>query len=104
MKEGITFAEIAKHNIESHEQEHEQGQKQEEEEEEEETPLVSGGITETTENLVVVVNGEISSSRTSSYANFHSVVESAVLVESEEEGHGKEEVSVAEEPAVQESA
>ncbi|KAF9327110.1 hypothetical protein BG006_009516 [Podila minutissima] len=100
MKEGITFAEIAKHNIESHEQRHEQGQKQEEEE----TSLVSGGITETTESLVVIVNGEISSSATSSYANFHNVAESAVLVEAEEEGHGKEEVSVAEEPAVQESA
>ncbi|KAG0093086.1 hypothetical protein BGZ92_007561 [Podila epicladia] len=86
MKEGITFAEIAKHNIKSHEQEHEH-------------------IADTTsEQLTVIVNGEISSSVTSSYANVHSVVESAVLVGSEEEGHGKEEVSVAEEPAVQESA
>lgn len=93
MKEGITFAAIAKHSVDAHK--HEQ----------EETPLVSRDITETTsEELTLSVNGEISSSVTSSYADIHSVIESGVLVEPVQQEQGKEEIAVAEEPAVQESA
>ncbi|KAF8933139.1 hypothetical protein BGZ52_008494 [Haplosporangium bisporale] len=103
MKEGITFAAIAKHSVETNN--HEQGQDQDQKQEQEETPLVSSDNTETTsEELALSVDVEISSSVTSSYADIHSVIESGVLVEPVEQEQGKEEIVVAEEPAVQESA
>ncbi|KAF9373454.1 hypothetical protein CPB97_000527 [Podila verticillata] len=95
MKEGITFAAIAKHSVDTPNHEQEQ----------EETPLVSRDNSETiSEELALPVNGEISSSVTSSYADIHSVIESGVLIEAVEQEQGKEEIAVAEEPAVQESA